>query len=102
MDDVFHKNFFSLSLQSRFTKSSANYVIFQLVNTTPFFIKLRRSSNKDAQFPDQFRDDIDLLAPLSINSANMTMTTYESRSSDFDLFVDIYKDGEEVGHCGSS
>ena len=75
--------------EARYAKSSNNYVIFQILNPTELYADLSQPNNENS-FPSNFKD-ITRLEPGGINNANVSTTTYESKSTGFDLQVDLYE-----------
>ena len=65
-----------------------------------FSVKLSRSiRSEDDTFPNNFRDFAEKVKPWFYNNADVSLTTYESRSSDFDLTASIFSGESQVGSC---
>lgn len=65
-----------------------------------FSVKLSRSiRSEDDTFPNNFRDFAEKVKPWFYNNADVSLTTYESRSSDFDLTASIFNGESQVGSC---
>ncbi|CAG5084087.1 Oidioi.mRNA.OKI2018_I69.PAR.g10542.t1.cds [Oikopleura dioica] len=75
--------------EARYAKSSNNYVIFQMLNPTSLYASLSQPNNENS-FPSNFRN-IERLEPGGINNANVSTTTYDSKSTGFDLKVDLFE-----------
>ena len=89
-----------IQYSARYVKSANNYVVFQLLNPTPYGVVLSRSAEAGAEFPDNFRDITDALNPFSVNTGSVSLSTYESRSTRFDLTVELWNEGPlSVGSC---
>ncbi|CBY14196.1 unnamed protein product [Oikopleura dioica] len=75
--------------EARYAKSSNNYVIFQMLNPTGLYATLSQPNN-DNSFPSNFKE-IGRLEPGGINNANVSTTTYDSKSTGFDLQINLYE-----------
>ena len=63
-------------------------------------VKLSRSiRSEDDTFPNNFRDFAEKVRPWFYNNADVSLTTYESRSSNFDLTASIFNGESQVGSC---
>ena len=82
-------------------KSANNYVIYQVQNPTNFHLEFSRTAEDEATFPDNFRNMNSRIEPNTVNSADVSISTYETRSSDYDLKIELFESQEAQNSIGS-